>query len=217
VAELARPGVNDVAVKAELMGTLLRNGCASHTLLLFHSGRHSVHGAMGGALPSPRGRLLEDGDVINAEFDAMFEGYCAQFNQPFFVGRVDPAWHQIAAIAEESFAAGVAGLRPGVTAGELQDRMRAPIFARDHQVLGPMFHGLGSSFEAPVAQTALGTSFAEDLDIAFEPGMVVELEPHVVAQDRLRGASLGCPVLVTADGCELLADGWRPAPVVIGG
>ena len=215
VAALARPGVDDVEVKAELMATLLRNGCASHTLLLFHSGKRSVHGAMGGSLPSPQGRILEDGDVINVEFDAMFEGYCAQFNQPFFIGKVDGAWLDIASIGEESFETGLAELKPGLTAGELQTLMKAPVLARGHQVLGPMFHGLGSSFEAPVAQTSLGTSFLEDLEIVFEPGMVVELEPHVVSQDFSRGASFGCPVLLTANGCEPLAAGWRPAPVMI--
>lgn len=217
VAELARPGVNDVDVKAELMGTLLRNGCASHTLLLFHSGSRSVHGAMGGALPSPKGRLLEDGDVINSEFDAMFEGYCAQFNQPFFIGRVDDVWHEIAEIGAESFDLGVASLKPGLTAGELQALMREPILGRGYQVLGPMFHGLGSSFEAPVAETSLGTSFLEDLDLVLEPGMVLELEPHVVAKDFSRGASFGCPVLITPDGCEILAEGWRPGAIQIAG
>jgi Xaa-Pro aminopeptidase len=215
VAELARPGVNDVDVKAELMGTLFRGGCSSHTLLLFHSGSRSVHGAMGGSLPSPQGRILEEGDIINAEFDAMFEGYCAQFNQPFFVGKVDDAWEEIAAIGAESFEAGLAALRPGLSAGELQMLMKAPVLEGGHQVLGPMFHGLGGSFEAPVAQTSLGTSYVEDLDIVFEPGMVLELEPHVVARDFSRGASFGCPVLVTPNGCQPLADGWQPAPVRI--
>ncbi len=215
VADLARPGVNDVDVKAALMSALFRGGCDTHTLLLFHSGSRSVHGAMGGSLPSPKGRILEDGDVINAEFDARFEGYCAQFNQPFFIGQVDDAWQDIAAIGAESFDAGMDALKPGLTAGELQTLMRAPVLARGHQVLGPMFHGLGLSFEAPVAETSLGTSFVEDLEIAFEPGMVVELEPHVVSKDFSRGASFGCPVLVTPNGCELLAEGWRPAPVRI--
>ena len=213
VADLARPGVNDLDLKAALMSTLFRGGCDSHTLLLFHSGSRSVHGAMGGSLPSPKGRMLEQGDVINTEFDARFEGYCAQFNQPFFVGAVDQTWEEIAALATESFAAGTAALKPGLVAGELQALMKAPVLARGHRVLGPMFHGLGLSFEAPVAETSLGTSYVEDLEIAFEPGMVVELEPHVVAPDFSRGCSLGCPVLVTETGCEPLAQGWQAEPV----
>jgi len=215
VAALAKPGVSDLDVKAELMGTLFRGGCASHTLLLFHSGKRSIHGAMGGSLPDPKGRILEDGDIINAEFDAKFEGYCAQFNQPFFIGKVDDAWEDVAKLGAESFHAGMSALKPGLSAGELQSIMKAPVLAGGHQVLGPMFHGLGLSFEAPVAQTSLGTSYVEDLDIVFEPGMVLELEPHVVAMDFSRGASFGCAVLVTADGCEPLAEGWQPAPVRI--
>jgi Xaa-Pro aminopeptidase len=215
VADLARPGVDDLDVKAELMSTLFRAGCASHTLLLFHSGSRSVHGAMGGSLPTPKGRILEKGDVINTEFDAMFEGYCAQFNQPFFIGKVDDAWQDAAAVGAECFQVGIDALKPGLGAGELQTRMRAPVLAASHQALGPMFHGLGLSFEPPVAETSLGTSFVEDLEIVFEPGMVVELEPHVVARDFSRGCSIGCPVLVTETGCESLADGWQPAPVRI--
>lgn len=216
VAELARPGVDDLAVKTELMSALFRAGCDSHTLLLFHSGSRSVHGAMGGSLPTPKGRILEDGDVINSEFDARFEGYCAQFNQPFFIGKVDEAWYDLAAIGTECFHVGIEALKPGVSADELQARMRAPVVAAGHQALGPMFHGLGLSFEPPVAETSLGTSLVEDLEIVFEPGMVVELEPHVVAKDLSRGCSIGCPVLVTETGCETIADGWHPAPVRIG-
>ncbi|PZN02180.1 MAG: hypothetical protein DIU76_10750 [Bacillota bacterium] len=215
VATLARPGVSDLDVKAELMRSLFRGGCDSHTLLLFHSGSRSVHGAMGGSLPAPKGRILEDGDVINSEFDARFEGYCAQFNQPFFVGKVDEAWEQVAATAAECFAGGLDALKPGLSAGELQALMKAPALARGYQVLGPMFHGLGLSFERPIAQTALGTSFDEDLDIVLEPGMVLELEPHVVAKDFSRGCSLGCPVLITPEGCQPLAEGWQAAPVRI--
>jgi len=215
VAELARPGVDDLNVKAELMSTLFRAGCASHTLLLFHSGSRSIHGAMGGSLPAPKGRILQEGDVINTEFDAMFEGYCAQFNQPFFIGKVDDAWQDVAAIGAECFHVGIDALKPGLSAGELQASMRAPVVAAGHQALGPMFHGLGLSFEPPVAETSLGTSFGEDLEIIFEPGMVVELEPHVVAKDFSRGCSIGCPVLVTETGCEPLVEGWQPAPVRI--
>lgn len=215
VAALARPGVSDLDVKAELMATLFRNGCSTHTLLLFHSGHFSVHGAMGGAIPSPTGRVLADGDVINAEFDAKKHGYNAQFNQPFYIGAVDPLWHDIARVGAESFHAGVDAIRPGLTAGELQDIMRAPVNAGGFQSLGPMFHGLGHSFEPPVAQTGLDTSLPEDLEIALEPGMVLELEPHVVAMDFRRGASFGCPVLVTETGCELLPDGWQCGPVLI--
>lgn len=215
VVDLARPGIDDRDVKAELMSTLFRAGCASHTLLLFHSGSRSVHGAMGGSLPSPKGRILEEGDVINTEFDASFEGYCAQFNQPFFIGKVDDAWQDVAAVGAECFQAGIDTLKPGLSAGELQARMRAPVFAAGHQALGPMFHGLGLSFEPPVAETSLGTSFVEDLEIVFDPGMVVELEPHVVAKDFSRGCPIGCPVLVTETGCEPLVEGWQPAPVRI--
>lgn len=215
VANLARPGIDDLDVKAELMSTLFRGGCASHTLLLFHSGSRSVHGAMGGSLPTPKGRILAEGDVINTEFDAVFEGYCAQFNQPFFIGKVDVAWQDIAATGAECFQVGIDALKPGLSAGELQARMRAPVQKHGHQTLGPMFHGLGLSFEAPVAETSLGTSFVEDLDIVFEPGMVVELEPHVVAMDFARGCSIGCPVLVTDSGCKPLAEGWQPDAVRI--
>lgn len=217
VACAARPGVSDLEVKAELMGTLFRNGCSTHTLLLFHSGHFTVHGAMGGALPSPTGRILEDGDVINLEFDAKKHGYNAQFNQPFFIGSVDPAWHEIAAVGAESFRAGVDAIRPGLLAGDLQEIMRQPVRKAGFRFLGPMFHGLGLSFEPPVAQTSLNTSLPEDLEIMLEPGMVLELEPHVVAMDFRRGASIGCPVLVTESGCEILAEGWEPAPVRIAG
>lgn len=57
------------------------------------------------------------GDIINSELHALFEGCCAQFNQPFYLGKVDDAWQDIAEIGAESFAAGIGALKPGLAAG----------------------------------------------------------------------------------------------------
>jgi Xaa-Pro aminopeptidase len=79
----------------------------------------------------------------------------------------------------------------------------------------PAFHGLGLGIESPMGTYPRGNHKADPTAV-IEEGMVLELEPHPITHDFRRGASVGCPVLVTADGCRVLPDWWSPAPIVLG-
>jgi Xaa-Pro aminopeptidase len=213
--EVAGPGVRDIEVRAAILDALFRAGCEQGIMLLYSQGRDVMHGGQRGArLESGREERLEDGDVMLVEVDAVWRGYKAQFNQPFVVGDAVEEWPAIFETAARCFEEGVRTLRPGVTVGELEARMIAPIEEAGLTFGNPAFHGLGLGIEAPMG-TYPRANHRADPDYVIEEGMVLELEPHPITHDFRRGASLGCPVLVAGDGCRPLADWWTPEPIAV--
>jgi Xaa-Pro aminopeptidase len=215
VRDVAGEGVRDIEVRAAVLDTLFRNGCEQGIMLLYSQGKDVMHGGQRGArLESGRSERLAPGDVILIEVDAVWRGYKAQFNQPFVVGEPVENWPLIFDTAATCYAAGLETLRPGVTVGELEERMIGPIHDAGLTFGNPAFHGLGLGIETPMG-TYPRANHKADPEYVIEDGMVLELEPHPITHDFKRGASVGCPVLVSGDGCRPLA-GWfaaEPIPV----
>lgn len=94
-----------------------------------------------------------------------------------------------------------------------------------------LFHGTGLLDEGPVSNVRVG-EFTDGREIErpfgsmpFEEGMVLIFEPSAATKERWgdddtlpwmprKGFSLGCPVVVTADGCRrLVGDWWKPGVI----
>lgn len=209
VAATAKIGANDYHVQSQMLETLLKNGCDAESMVMYCSGKEIVHAGQGQALQRVV-KLLEKNDKILTEFDAKFMGYKAQHNQPFSVGRPDKEWSRLFAVAEESFNSGFKALRPGITAGELDEAFLSPINKAGYSRENPAFHGLGLSLEDPIGSFPMQPSYRLDKTVILEEDMVLEFEPHVVSADFKKGVHLGCPVLVTQTGCRLLNRTWQP-------
>ena len=210
VVETAKPGVKDYEVRAKIMDTLFVNDCDPFSMLLYSSGREGAHAAHGGRDQAAVQRVIERGDVILIEFDARYSGYTAQFNQPFSVGEPDKEWRDIFNVAEESFHNGFKVLKPGITAGELDEAFLSTIKQSGYEPLNPAFHGLGLFLEMPMGFFKGQPAYKPDTSFIMEAGMVLELEPHVVSRDGKKGIHIGSPVLVTETGCRLLTKDWKP-------
>jgi Xaa-Pro aminopeptidase len=210
VVDTAKAGVKDYEVIAKIMDTLYRSGCEPCSMILYHSGKEAVHAADGGWLQPPSLRVLELGDVILIEFDAKYYGYRAQYNQPFSVGKPNKEWQELFNVALESHNIGMKALKPGITAGELDNVFLTPIRKARYKMRNPAFHGLGLGLEAPMGSFPGQPDYKPDPSFLIEAGMVIELEPHVVSQDERKGIHLGSPVLVTETGCRLLTKDWKP-------
>ena len=208
IIDTAKVGVTDREIKLKVMDTVFRNGCDFASMLLLGAGKELTHG---GQIPlqSPP-RALEQGDVILAEFDARYLGYMAQFNQPFSVGEPSKEWRDIFNVALEAFNNGFRTLRPGITAGELDEALISPIREAGYVRTNPAFHALGLSLEEPIGNYPHQTYHKPDLSLTLEAGMVLEFEPSVVTSDRKKGLTLGSPVLITETGCKLLSKFWKP-------
>lgn len=208
IIDTAKVGVTDQEIKLKVMDTVFRNGCDFASMLFLGAGKELTHG---GQIPlqSPP-RALEHGDVILTEFDARYSGYMAQFNQPFSLGEPSQEWRKIFNVALEAFNNGFKTLRPGITAGELDEAFISPIREAGYARTNPAFHGLGLSLEEPIGSYPHQTYYKPNPSLTLEAGMVLEFEPSVVTSDRKKGLTLGSPVLVTETGCRLLSKSWRP-------
>jgi Xaa-Pro dipeptidase len=218
VIDTARPGVMDYEVTARMMDTLFREGCEPGGMLLYNSGQEGIHGGTGGVLPAPKtrsSRRLGKGDIINTEFDACYMGYLAQFNQPFSLGKPDGEWERIFGAAEEAFNKGLSVLKPGITAGELGQAILSTVFDAGFVSGAPPFHGLGVAIEEPFGRMFMQPDFEPNTARIIAPGMVLELEPHVVTKDFRSGTTIGSPVLITDTGYRLLSRTWKPGVRVI--
>jgi Xaa-Pro aminopeptidase len=142
--------------------------------------------------------------LIHTEFNAKYNGYAAQYNQPFAIGEPDAEWNKVLETAQASFDNGLKTLKPGITLKQLTQALHAPIQESGLRTIRPCFHGLGLTSEEPLAATGPGTSCIPEDSFVIQAGMVFEFEPHVITQDMKKGATLGCPILVTETGCRSL-------------
>jgi Xaa-Pro dipeptidase len=215
ITDTAGPGVSDKEVRARMMDVLFREGGEPDAMVLYHSGKQILHGGQGGQYKPPGSRILEKGDIILTEFDAIYQGYLAQYNQPFSVGEPDDEWREIFILAAKAFENGLRVLKPGISTGELYDAILSPIKEAGYESTNPAFHGLGLGLEDPVSLFPAQSGYRPDTSLKMQAGMVIEFEPHVVGPDFRKGASLGSPLLVTDMGCRLLSRDWKPNVKII--
>lgn len=215
VREVARVGVRDFEVRAAVMDAMFRIGCEPGSMLLYCAGREHHHAGQGGYFAPPGARTLAPGDVLNTEFDAVHEGYVAQYNQPYAVGAPGQPWERVIETAIASYRQGLQTLRPGVTVGELDDAMLEPLRAAGYTHTAPPFHGLGLGLEEPFGTFPNQPGYRPDAAFRLATGTVLELEPHVVTPDHRCGVHLGIPVLVTDTGCRPLSATWQPVLQVL--
>lgn len=157
---------------------------------------------------TPTDYALKDGDILRFDLGAVYGSYPGDFARTYVVGsdpRPQDAMHYAAVRA--AVEAGIAAVRPGVTAGEVYDAMLQagqaidPGMVREHAG-----HGVGLEIhEEPMIYK--GSTFV------LEPGMVVMIEcgRYILGQG---GYQLEDLVLVTEDGHELMTD--VPRDLVIG-
>ena len=158
-------------------------------------------GAMAHALAGP-GRLAA-GDLVVVDVGARVDGYCSDMTRTVVVPGAAPLPDAVAAraLVAEAMRAGVAALRPGVGAVEVDAVVRAVITTGGH---GEHFghgtgHGVGLEVHEPPRISPHG-----DPEARIPQGAVVTVEPGVYVAGRF-GVRLEQLVHVGADGPEVLS------------
>jgi len=155
-------------------------------------------------------KALADGELVLFDMGAIVDGYCSDITRTFAVGEVSREQEHLFEVARAAHDAGIAAVRPGVPAGDVDHAARSVIEAAG---LGERFphltgHGIGvSSHEAPIADRGAPT--------VLEPGMALTVEPGVYVPG-IGAARIEDMVAVTAEGCEVLTSaprGLRPGEV----
>ena len=148
----------------------------------------------------PSGRRIEEGDLVVLDFGALVDGYHSDMTRTLMVGHLDETKRRMFDVVRQSQAAGVAALRAGITAADVDGVCRAVIAEA----------GWGEAF-------VHGTGHGVGLDIHEEPrvstvstatlvsGHVVTVEPGVYLPEH-GGVRIEDTVVVTDDGCRPLTN-----------
>jgi Xaa-Pro aminopeptidase len=213
----AQPGTSEAEVYAEIMRTIYRWGCETrYPNLSLQSGPDNIGwGAPRWALRAEPPRVLEPGDMVQAEIHTLYGGLEAQVQMSVALEPIGDALRACERAAGESYAAGVAAVRPGVTFAEVVRAMEEPLRRAGCWSKTPLAHTmsfgatgfsalnreqLSETREAAVeGQATVGTRRGE---IVLVPGMVLELEPNACL--GMARVNVGAGVLVTPSGAEEL-------------
>lgn len=205
---LARPGVRDSDLWAEVMSTLLKNGSELPVHCNWATGPGYVE-----TLTRPTLRRLERGDFIVNEIEASVRGYRAQGMQPVYVETALPVMLELMEIQREIYGVLMERLRPGVTVGELA-ALTESACARAAPKIGPAagavaglnMHGRGQGDDGPIITQ--GQRRPEQLAVTLQANMVFIFKPYVRPADESCELSWGDTVVVTPNGGRRL--GRRP-------
>jgi Xaa-Pro dipeptidase len=192
----ARPGRKQYEVVADVEAFLRRKGSPDNFMII-GSGNADIRG-----MAPPSERTLKAGDLVTTELTPAIEGYLAQICRTLVLGKANPVQKQAFAIWHEAMEAGIAAVKPGVTAADVA-RAENDVFRRHGlgeyttskytRVRG---HGLGLS-------TDVKPSLLEDVDIVLRPGMTIIVHPNTYHPEA-GYMVLGDVVVVTEAGCERL-------------
>jgi Xaa-Pro dipeptidase len=215
--DAARPGVNEAGVYAEVMRAIYRWGCETrYPNLSLQSGPDNIGwGAPRWALRAEHPRVLERGDMVQAEIHTLYGGAEAQVQMSVALDPVDAVLSTCERVARESYAAGVAAVRPGITFAEVVRAMEEPLRRNGCWGKTPLAHTMSfgaTGFTALNREQLAGTREAaiegqatvgiRRGDLVLAAGMVLELEPNACI--GMQRVNIGAGVLVTGTGCEEL-------------
>lgn len=190
-----RPGITEKQLAALAKEACLQAGGDYVDFLIVGAAENGaiVHGA-------PTDYALREGDVVRFDLGAVYGSFAGDFARTYVVGdRADERDARHYAAVRAAVEAGIAAVRPGVTAGQVYDAMLTagqaidPELKREHAG-----HGMGLEVhEEPMIYQ--GSEFV------LEPGMVVMIEcgRYILGQG---GYQLEDLVLVTETGHEVMTD-----------
>jgi Xaa-Pro aminopeptidase len=165
-----------------------------------------------GSLPHahPGERVVRDGDMVTVDFGGLSDGYRSDETLTFGVGEVPARLREIFDLVHTAQAAGIAAVRPGIRASEVDRTCREIIAAAGY---GDAFgHGTGHGVGLDVHERPFAARDPEpDRDDMLEPGMTLTVEPGIYLPG-VGGARLEDTLVVTADGADRLttvAKAWR--------
>ena len=194
--QAARPGRKQYELIADVEGFFRRNGCADNFMIMGSGGKDVF------AMAPPSDRRVAPGDMVTTELTPAIHGYFAQICRTMVLGKASEAQKRAHAVYREAMEAGIAAVRPGVTAADVA-RAENDVFRK---------YGLGeyaTSKYTRVRGHGLGLftdtkpHILEDVDTVLEAGMVMIVHPNTYHPD-VGYMVLGDSIVVTPSGAEVL-------------
>ena len=157
--DVARPGVSEAEVYADTVREIHRWGCdLRYPFFSLQSGKDNIGwGVPRWSLRAEPPRILEAGDLVQAEIHTCYGGQEGQVQMSVALDPVDDVVRRLEQVARESYEAGLAAVKPGVTFASVVQAMEKPIAASGCWSKTPLLHTLtfGSTGFTPVNREQL--------------------------------------------------------------
>jgi Xaa-Pro dipeptidase len=215
--DVCRPGVSEAEVFAEINREIHRWGCNTrYPFLSLQSGPDNISwGAPRWSLRAEPPRILERGDLVQAEIHTLYGGQEAQVQMSIALGPVDDKIRNCETVARRSYEAGLDAIRPGVAFAEVVHAMEQPFIESGCWSKTPLIHTVTFGpvgFTSVNRQQLIGTR-EQALELQLNPGIqggefvlregvALELEPNACLE--MRRVNIGGAVVVTSSGVEEL-------------
>lgn len=185
-------GAVEQEIIAEIEYQLKRKGVRSmsfNTLVLAGKNAASPHGTPGAA-------TITSGDLVLFDLGVVWKGYCSDVTRTVAYQEPTSFQKEIYGIVLEAQLAATAAVKPGITAGELDQIARSVI---DKAGYGDYFnHRLGHGIGTTVHEFP---SLITGNDLVIEKGMCFSMEPGIYIPGKV-GVRIEDCVHVTDNGCE---------------
>jgi Xaa-Pro aminopeptidase len=219
--ETLRPGMDERELVAAIVGEWLRLGADS----AYNSTNQGYLSAQAGRVlqmgPSPTGRRVRRGDLVQVDGGAVYRGYCADIYRNAFVGEPPASLRRYSEACAEVLARTLEAVRPGVTSREVALASEAAATRAGVAGRRRVFSDAISGRRAVRIGHGFGWSLVEppviDLDdeTVWEPGMCGGLQMsfgddetgYIEWEDNFTMTAVGCRVLTTALPPALVAVG----------
>lgn len=149
----------------------------------------------------PSGRRIADGDLVVLDFGALVDGYHSDMTRTFAVGDVGHTARRMLDVVTASQAAGVAAVRAGASAAEVDAACRAVIADAGwgDAFLHGTGHGVGLDIhEAPRVSGSSAATLADGHVVTVEPGVYLPAVGGVRIEDTVAVTTGGCRTLTHA-------------------
>jgi Xaa-Pro aminopeptidase len=196
----ARPGMTEMQLGDLVERAYVAEGGTNHIHYLAATPMDAP--TVGVPAQWPSDRTLTIGDALVCEISASFWDYPGQVLRTFTVGEEPNAlYRELHDVAQRTFDAIVARLRPGARASEVMQALRI-VEDAGFSLCDDLVHGFVGGYLPPVLHDA--TPAADATDFVFRAGMTVVVQPNVITPDGSAGVQTGELLLVTDDGAERL-------------
>lgn len=130
----------------------------------------------------PGERVLQEGDIVTLDIGAQYQGYHGDSAWTYPVGRISEAAQKLLDVTEQSLYAGLAEIKPNIRLFTISHAIQTCIEAEGFSVVREYVgHGIGADLHEEPQIPNFGTA---DRGPRLKPGMVLAIEPMVVAGER---------------------------------
>lgn len=206
IAGLIRPGVTEREIALELEFFMRRKGARKASFEFI------VASGPWGAMPHgvASNKTLQAGELVTLDYGCEYEGYCSDITRTVSLGSPAARQEQVYRIVLKAQKAGLASIRAGVRACEVDEAARRVIEEYNY---GENFrhssgHGVGSTVHE-------GPQLSKKDETVLKAGMVLTVEPGIYLPGW-GGVRIEDMVLVEEDGFRLLTRAPRDSLAVCG-